>query len=313
MIMGGSSESSGVKLSLPGAVALSQERQELGPDHRGVVMADREHWTAPPPVPHSYRFRDRWSDYRWARADARKGIPLIRVADPQGGPNADSFDAPTVAIRASADAPATLPLPSGGQYAQEDAYDPGDVLVTPYMDALRHKCGQDIAAVYESFNQSCDKLRDELGNAESHRERLIVDKAMAQARFDGLVKSLTEAEATRPRKAEASWSPEMVRVRRERERAEARNTAQEALRKLSADLRAADVDLDHALMAITNRFKRAQAVGWQAFHHYARRESMYLGVLSRKHKRGPEIVRLLRLTGPQLPEWLLETDGKKGA
>jgi hypothetical protein len=74
----------------------------------------------------------------------------------------------------------------------------------------------------------------------------------------------------------------------------------------------AKADLDHASRALASRRKQAQAIGWQIFHHYARRESVYLGVLARRHERGPEIVRLLRLTGPELPEWLLPTDDERG-
>jgi len=49
-------------------------------------------------------------------------------------------------------------------------------------------------------------------------------------------------------------------------------------------------------------------VGWQFVHHYARREATYLRALARKHPNGPELVKLLKLTGPGMPGWLLQTD-----
>jgi len=111
---------------------------------------------------------------------------------------------------------------------------------------------------------------------------------------------------TRRRLAEADLPEEVVRRRRERERAEARALAEEAHRKVDADLRVAEVALDHARSVFTGRLAAAQAVGWQIVHHVARREAAYVGALARKHKR------VLELTGPELPSWLLlEADNEE--
>ncbi len=282
-------------------------------------MVDRTDWTVPPAVPRSYRLGDRWSDYRWARADARKGIPLVaRRPEPATIVDNGLYPAPVAdspPIRES-DAAAAVGehLPVGVQYPPPGAYEPADeamALVTPYMDGLRHTCNEAIAVVYEHFESSCDQLRESLSRAEIRRETLSVHRATAQARFDELADPLNNEQATRARRGESDWPPEMVRVRREREWREARSAAEEELRGLSADLRAAEVDLDHARRAYQSQLRRSQALGWQIFHHYARREAIYIGVLARKHKRGPELVRLLRLTGPDLPEWLLTIDGKE--
>src|SRR5215472_1206224 len=151
-------------------------------------MVDRYEWTAPSAVPRPYRMRDRWSDYRWARADARKGIPLVGRR-PESSAILDNAVDPNSLTGGKSDPAArggdTLPLPV--QYQPPDVHVPPDdafALVTPYMDGLRHTCNEAIAGVYERFESSCDQLREELSKAESRREALLVSKAMAEERFD---------------------------------------------------------------------------------------------------------------------------------
>jgi hypothetical protein len=283
-------------------------------------MADRDEWTAPSAVPRPYRLRDRWSDCRWARADGRKNIPLIR--QPESSKTAENAPTqPLTVIESAANSLDGGNSPAIALRPVPDGYDPANetiALVTPYMDALRHACNGAVAAVYGRLQDSHVQLHDQLRQAEIRRKAFLIDKEVAQERFAELEKPLGEEQATRARLGEKDWPADMVRIRRVREWSEARLAAQEKLRQLSADLHAAEADVENARQAFPNQLKKAQAVGWQIFHHYARRESTYLGVLARKHKRGQELVRLLRLTGPDLPGWLLdmdgkETDGKEGA
>jgi|SRR6516165_4421159 hypothetical protein len=251
-------------------------------------MADRGGWVAPPEQPRRYRLRDRWSDYRRGRADARKSIPL--VPSDQIQPNQAASE-------------------NGDTGPQETVL---EQLVTPYMDGLRNTRSELLFKVWERHQNECERLRAELRAAKTRSEPLAAAKKVAAARLDEVSKPLTDEEMTRRRLAEADLPEEVVRRRRERERAEARALAEEAHRKVDADLRVAEVALDHARSVFTGRLAAAQAVGWQIVHHVARREAAYVGALARKHKRGPELVRLLELTGPELPSWLLlEADNEE--
>jgi hypothetical protein len=282
-------------------------------------MANRDEWAAPSAVPLSYRFRDRWSDRRWARSDGRKGIPLLQL---ESSRSPDTRQTQPFTVIESAEnslqggnSPANTPRQEPNTY---DAANDWIALVTPYMDALRHTCNEAIAAVYKRLQDSRVLLYEQLRQAEGRRESVFTDKAVATERFAELEKPLSDQQATRARRGEDGWPEELVRIRREREWTEAKFAAQERLRTLSADLQEANVSVEYARRALSIELEQARSVGLQIFHHYARRESTYLGVLARKHKRGRELVRLLRLTGPDLPGWLLdledkETDGKEGA
>jgi len=264
-------------------------------------MADRDAWTALPELPRRYRLRDRWLDYRRGHADARKGIPLVLVRHQ-----------PAVA-EIPTDTPGDRQFPQEREI-RAGASDPAEeamALVTPYMDGLRHMCNEALAAEYGRYHDACAQLREVLRNAQTRRAPLAAARDVAAARFSMVEKPLTDEEAGQRRTAEQEWSPEMVRVRRSRERAAARFTAEEALLAAESALRIADVAVDHAQTAFGNRRNVMHAAGWLIFHHYGRREATYLGALARKHKQGPELVRLLRLTGPDLPDWLLPANDPK--
>jgi hypothetical protein len=128
--------------------------------------------------------------------------------------------------------------------------------------------------------------------------------------MDKVADELTDEELNHRRAAEQDeqeWPTERVRERRKHERDRARYEAEEVLVRMTAELSVADVALRHARMAFNERLRAAQASGWQVVHHYARREASYLRALVRKHRSGPELVKLLELSGPDLPEWLLRT------
>jgi hypothetical protein len=270
-------------------------------------VAARGSWTAPPERVHRYRLRDRRRDSRYGRADGRKGIPPVTLSPSAADPAEASTEAPPTVVtdpepedRATEGEVATDALP--------EAVAPA-VPLTPYLHTLGHE--RDLALKAEEarwYQDPCPQLRVRLREAELSRETSAIKMGLAADRLELVPAELTEDELNRRSAAEQDekeWPEERVRHRRRQQRQLARFEAEEAMRKSTADVREAEVTMQHARRAFDDGLRAAQAVGWQIVHHYGRREATYLRSLVRKHPDGPELVRLLELTGPDLPEWLL--------
>jgi hypothetical protein len=253
-------------------------------------VVDRGVWTAAPEPPRHYQLRDRWLDSRNGRADARAGIPEV---GPEVGPEP------------MPDAAAGLPL--------EGATPPP--FMTPYLDGLRNARNQEIAGELHRYETSQVRLRGQLFQAEVRRASLAYAMEYAATRLGEVSVALTEQQLTRRGRAERDeqkWPEEMLRERRERTHRLSRLEAQDELRKVTAELRVADLAVEHAHIALEEHFRIAQAAAWAIAHYYGRREAVYLRSLARGHKNGPAVVKMLDLVGTQLPEWLLRTE-KEGS
>jgi hypothetical protein len=288
-------------------------------------VADHGSWTALPEHPLRYRLHDRWSDYRCGRADARKGIPGVISERPEVVPPPPAeFDAlaapvpePDLAERDLAERDLAEPdlEEAATDTARKDATNAAAVPLTPYLYGLRNTRNQVIAGSLQAWYEDTHaRLQERLLAAQTRRESCATTMQLAAARLAKVSDPLTDAELNRRGAAERDvqkWPPEMLRERRERDRRLVRFTAEEALRKVTVESRTAELAVENAHLAINDRLRVAQASGWQIIHHYARREATYLRSLARRHKNGPELVRLLELAGPDLPQWLLQIDGKK--
>lgn len=267
-------------------------------------MAGRGSWADLPEQPHRYRLIDRWGDYRAGRADGRKPIPEVISEHPDApaeagddSPAADDLDQVRPAIDA---APTKVPVP-------------------PYLHGLRHARNEILQIVAKAWRKDTGvAFHEKVREAESRYQDLAIKKDLAQSRLDKVSGDLTDEELNHRRTAERDerkWLAEMVRDRRKRESDLARAKEEDALHEAAAELRVAEVELKYARLTLGEQLKAARATGWQVVHHYARREAAYLRALARKHPNGPELVKLLELTGPDMPEWLLadDADGKDDA
>jgi len=186
--------------------------------------------------------------------------------------------------------------------------------VTPYLDGLRSACSLELAGELGRREAARAQLGKDLSQAEARREPLAIAMELATTRLDVVSGALTDQELNRRGRAEQDerrWPAEMLQERRKRAHRLALLRAEEALRQATIELRAAELAVEHAQMAFDDRFRVAQAVGWQMVHHYGRREATYLRSLARAHQSGPALVEMLELAGPHLPEWLLQADGEK--
>ena len=251
-------------------------------------MVGRGGWTAAPVPPRHYRLRDRWLDYRNGRADARARIPEV-VPERAATPNA------TVGLPAEGSTPAPF--------------------MTPYLDGLRNARNQDLAVELRRYETTRVGLREQLFQAEIRRAPLAYAMEYAATRLDEVSVPLTDQELNRRGPAEQDerkWPAEMLRERRERAHRLSRLEAEDELRKVTAELRVADLAVEHAHIALEEHLKIAQAAAWAIAHCYGRREAVYLRSLARAHENGPAVVKMLELVGTQLPEWLLRTE-KEGS
>jgi hypothetical protein len=252
-------------------------------------VVDRGAWTAAPEPLRDYRLRDRWLDSRNGRADARARIPEIgqqRVVDTPD---------------------ATMGLPVEGATPAP--------LTTPYLAGLRNARNQDLAVELRRYEATHVRLREQLFQAEACRVPLAYAMEYAATRLDEVSAPFTDQELNRRGRAEQDeqkWPTEMLRERRERARRLSRLDAADELRKVTAELRVADLAVENAHIAVEEHFRIAQAAAWALAHYYGRREAVYLRSLARVHKNGPTVVKMLELTGAQLPEWLLRTE-KEGS
>jgi len=253
-------------------------------------VAVRRSWTARPERPRRYKLADRWKDYRAGRADGRKGIPEVISGRLAVTPDAGNDDDP---------------LPDPDQVTPTAVSTPP---VTPHLHAIKHGRNHELAVLQEAwYGRTRVALREKISAAETAYVGAAIKKGLAKSRLDKVSDDLTDEELRHRRlaeKDEEKWPEARVRDRRRNERDQARQDAGEDALKTSAELNAADVSFKHAQMTHDDQLMAAKAAGWQVVHHYGRREATYLRALARKHKHGPELVKLLRLAGPDLPGWL---------
>jgi hypothetical protein len=263
-------------------------------------VAARRSWTGRPERPRRYKLGDRWKDFRAGRTDGKKRIPEVisgqlAVAPDAGneepqGPDPD---------QATPDAVSTLP-------------------VTPHLHALKHHRNQELARLREVwYRQTRGLLLEKIGAAETAYVSAALKKGVAKSNLEKVSDEPTDEELRHRRVAEQDeekWPEARVRDRRRNERDQARQDAEDDLLKASAELNAADVSHKHAQLALDDQLRAVRAEGWQVVHHYGKREASYLRALARKHEQGPELVKLLKLAGPGMPDWLLQTtrDAKEG-
>jgi hypothetical protein len=266
-------------------------------------------WTALPEPTRPYRLRDRWSDFRAGRTDAKAGIPAVSVTSDlaSAAPN------PGVSFPSHPDAaPATAPLTS----PEPPALVPGALrsVTTPYQVHLRNIRNLRLAAVLEQYRATRGEFRRQMSAAQHRRENAAAILKLAMARHAELDRELTPEELNRRGLAERDaqeWPDHRLHERRRGTHRLARQQAEEHLREATVELRAAELAVEQAQATLDDRFKLVQAVGWQIVHHFGRREAAYLRALARVHKHGPALVELLELAGPELPDWLLKTDAEK--
>jgi hypothetical protein len=260
-----------------------------------VDVAARGSWADLPEQPRRYRLGDRLRDSRAGRADARKRIPEVTSGRPAITPTAGHNSTPTSDAEPGQVKIAAVTTPP----------------VTPHLHALRNARNLHLSLIQEAWDQDEGvPFREKLREAEIAYEGQAIAKDLATSRLDKVSDELTDEELNHRRAAERDeekWPAALVRERRKREHSRARNEAEDLLLSAAADLSVAEVARKHARMALNGRFRAVQAAGWQVVHHYARREATYLRALARKHRNGPELVKLLELSGPDLPEWLLRT------
>ena len=249
-------------------------------------MAGRKVAAGPPTGSPQYGDRDRKRDYRRGRADARRHLPLV-----------SRQNAPIGAAE-------LVPLPGADHRAsvrRASAVEP-----TPFLIELFHLRNQRLAELFAAYLSDRTKLQDELRDADGRQRHLLAEQDGAQALLDEISVPLTEAEATRRTFGEmtAGHPVELVRRRRERDRQQEISAAQERLRDIIRRQHEAQVAAGRAQDALDGLLKATQAKGLAVNSYFEQRKASYLNGLTRRHHRGPELLRALALTDPGLPDWL---------
>jgi hypothetical protein len=224
-----------------------------------------------------------------------------------------SADAPEP-VAAQTEQPAAPPEPKAADVPLLADIPAPAPYITPYLDELRNVCNQEIAAERERYLAVRSQLSQRLFEAEVRRAPLAYAMEFAATRLTEASTPLTDRKLNRRGPAERDeekWPPEMLRERRERAWRLHQIQTEEVLRQVTAELRVADLAVEHVHLALEEHFKITQAAAMQIVHYYRRREAVYLRSLSRAHEDPPGVVQMLQLTGPQLPEWLLRTEAEK--
>lgn len=249
-----------------------------------------------------YRVRDRWRDARGGRTDGRGHIPPVTQERAQtAGYLTESAEdeAPEDSVGE------TQPAPRDAQKA---------VAVTPYLDGLRSARDMELASEFGQHQAARLKLHKDLTDARARRDPFATDMEYAATQLAKVSADLTEEELNRRGPAErdeSKWPASMLHERRNRMRRAVRLEAEEELRQATIKLRVAALAVEHAQLAYDDHLRVTQAEGWQIVHHYGRREATYLRSLARRHKSGPALVELLRLSDRELPDWLLRAEDDK--
>jgi hypothetical protein len=233
-----------------------------------------------------YSDRDRKRDYRRGRADARRHLPLVPRHPPLGK--------------------RTSELAIAGANGAEPGQAAASISLTPFLYGVLNQRNQELAELYRLYLHERNQLLDALREADGRRQQLLVEQAVAEERLEQLSRPLTEEESARITYGElkAGHPEELTRMRRARARERDRQDARRLLGDINGKLREAAVAAGKAQGAIATKLAETQAAGGEIVSYYEQRKASYLGGLAHTHRRNVELVELLNLMDPGLPEWL---------
>jgi hypothetical protein len=202
-------------------------------------------------------------------------------------------------------APTGQPALTAGQDAETGQSAP-PISLTPFLHELFNKRTQHLASMYELYLKERSQLLDTLREADSQRQKLLVRHTAAQAEVEKLSQPLTEEEATAYTYGEktANHPEELVRRRRMREREEKFQTAHRELEDISDRLTDMASAAGRAQGALANKLQETQAAGMGVVAYYEQRKAGYLSGLTHTHRRNVELLELLKLSEPRLPDWV---------
>lgn len=180
-------------------------------------------------------------------------------------------------------------------------------LSTPYLWGIRNRCGELLAYELSCHRAAVKGVRQHLVDAESRRERLILELQQLDQQLKEASLPPSEEQLSRRGLAErdsAAWPDDLVRARQERKHRVTRGLLEHWRRAVAADLDHATRMADEMRTAMADERLALRARCWRVVHFHRRREATYLRKLGRTHSDGPAVVARLELGGPRLPDWL---------
>jgi hypothetical protein len=180
------------------------------------------------------------------------------------------------------------------------------ISLTPFLTDLLNQRNQHLAVAYKFYLKERSQLLDALREADGHRQKLLVQQAAAQDEVDKLGQPLTDEQATAATYGEqqAKHPVELVKRRRMREWEEKFQTARGELKVISEQLTDMTVAAGKAQGALASKLQETQATGMEIIAHFEQRRASYLSGLTHTHRRNVELLELLKLTDPGLPDWV---------
>ncbi len=234
-----------------------------------------------------YSARDRREDYKCGRKDARRHLPLVPRHHKRGIAPGQQ-----------------LALPPGNNVEPGQAA--AAISLTPFLNELFNRRNQHLAALYKLYLNERGQLLEALREADTQRQKLLVRQTAAQDEVEKLSQPLTDTEATAYTFGEkkAKHPEELVRRRRTREREEKFRTARSELEDISERLTDMASAAGKAQSALASKLQATQASGMEVVAYYEQRKARYFSGLTHTHRRNVELLELLKLTDPGLPEWV---------
>jgi hypothetical protein len=180
------------------------------------------------------------------------------------------------------------------------------ISLTPFLNELFNRRNEHLATLYELYLKERSQLLAALHEADGHRQKLLVRQAAAQVEVEKLGQPLTDDEATAFTYGEqkAKHPVELVKRRRAREREEKFRAARSELEQVSEQLTDMAVAAGRAQGALASKLQEAQAGSMAVVAHFEQRKAVYLSGLTHTHRRNVELLELLKLTDPGLPDWV---------
>jgi hypothetical protein len=251
------------------------------------MAADRNGAAGPPMGPLFYSARDQREDYKRGRKDARRHLPLVPRHHTRGIAPGQH-----------------LTLPPGNNVEPGPAA--AAISLTPFLNELFNRRNQYLATLYKLYLKERSQLIEALREADGHRQMLLVRQTTAQGEVEKLGQPLTPVEETAFTYGEhkAKHPVELVKRRRTREREEKFRTARGELEQISEELTRMAVAAGKAQGALAGKLQETQAAGMEVVAYYEQRRARYLSGLTHTHRRNVELLELLKLTDPGLPDWV---------
>jgi hypothetical protein len=251
------------------------------------MAADRNGAAGPPIGPLFYSASDQREDYKRGRKDARRHLPLVPRHHTRGIAPGQQLARP----------PGNNAEPGRAASA---------ISLTPFLSELFNRRNQHLAALYKLYLKERSQLIEALREADGQRQKLLVRQTAAQNEVEKLSQPLTDAEATAYTYGEkkAKHPEELVRRRRTREREDKFRTARSELEDISERLTDMASAAGKAQGALANKLQETQAAGMEVVAYYEQRKARYLSGLTHTHRRNVELLELLKLTDPGLPDWV---------